>query len=422
MNQGKKKWNVTPYFYLIPSLLVFGVFLFYPFFKTVYLSLYKTNKMGQAKLFVGLGNYKELLSSPSFLNSLKVTLIFVLIVVVGSMFLGLVAAVLCNKAFPGIRFFSTAYALPMAIASSSAAMIFQIMLHPSVGIVNKLLGLNINWLNDPKTALYCVAILTAWLNSGINFLYFSAGLGNIDETIYERASVDGASGIQQFFSLTLPGLSPIMFYTLVVNIIQAFQSFGQIKILTEGGPNESTNVIVYSIYRDAFFNYRFRKCSGSIRYFVYYYYAHHSGDVPYGEERSYLLMTDTKNMVLEGFRENTMTKEQLLALKTQMNAKALAKRRTRTGIRLAANFVMAFVILLPLLYALSIAFMPSGELFTMELNLLAKESNTQQFSRCSGKCTAASVYFKLFYYGRMHYHWTDYYMFTFCFCIFFFGI
>ena len=111
MNQGKKKWNVTPYFYLIPSLLVFGVFLFYPFFKTVYLSLYKTNKMGQAKLFVGLGNYKELLSSPSFLNSLKVTLIFVLIVVVGSMFLGLVAAVLCNKAFPGIRFFSPAYCL-----------------------------------------------------------------------------------------------------------------------------------------------------------------------------------------------------------------------------------------------------------------------------------------------------------------------
>lgn len=84
------------------------------------------------------------------------------------------------------------------------------------------------------------------------FLYFSAGLGNIDESIYERASVDGANGIQKFFSLTLPGLSPIMFYTLVVNIIQAFQSFGQIKILTEGGPSESTNVIVYSIYRNAF--------------------------------------------------------------------------------------------------------------------------------------------------------------------------
>jgi len=253
----KKGTRVFPYFYLLPSLLVFTVFLFYPFFKTIYLSLYKTNKMGEAKLFVGLGNYKELLMSASFRNSLKVTLIFVVIVVIGGMLIGLLAAVLCNKAFPGIRFFSTAYALPMAIASSSAAMIFQIMLHPAVGIVNKLLGLDINWLNDPDTALCCVAILTAWLNSGINFLYFSAGLGNIDETIYERASVDGANGVQKFFSLTLPGLSPIMFYTLVVNIIQAFQSFGQIKILTEGGPNETTNVIVYSIYRDAFFNYRF---------------------------------------------------------------------------------------------------------------------------------------------------------------------
>ena len=248
----RKKLQITPYFYLVPSLLIFAIFLFYPFVKTVYLSLFMTNKMGQAKLFVGLQNYVDLLTSESFRNSLKVTLIFVVIVVFGGMLLGLIAAVLCNKAFPGIRIFSTAYALPMAIASSSAAMIFQIMLHPAVGI---------NWLNDPHTALYCVAILTAWLNSGINFLYFSAGLGNIDETIYERASVDGASGVQQFFSLTLPGLSPIMFYTVVVNIIQAFQSFGQIKILTEGGPNESTNVIVYSIYRDAFFNYKFGSAS-----------------------------------------------------------------------------------------------------------------------------------------------------------------
>ncbi len=258
MNTGKKKkLNWTPYCYLIPCMLVFAIFLFYPFFKTIYLSLFLTDRMGQAKIFVGMQNYIDLLTSESFRNSLKVTLIFVVIVVIGGMLLGLIAAVLCNKAFPGIRAFSTAYALPMAIASSSAAMIFQIMLHPTVGIVNKLTGLDINWLNDPDTALVCVAILTAWLNSGINFLYFSAGLGNIDETIYERASVDGANGVQQFFSLTLPGLSPIMFYTLVVNIIQAFQSFGQIKILTEGGPDEATNVIVYSIYRDAFFNYRF---------------------------------------------------------------------------------------------------------------------------------------------------------------------
>lgn len=252
-----KKLNVEPYGYLIPSMLVFGIFLFYPFFKTIYLSFYKTDKMGLPKIFVGLGNYTNLLASKSFYNSLAVTLIFVAVVVTGSMLLGLITALLCNKAFPGIRFFSTAYALPMAIASSSAAMIFKIMLHPSVGVLNKILGTNINWTADPKYALICVAILTAWLNSGINFLYFSAGLSSIDETIYERASVDGANEFQKFIRLTLPGLSPIIFYTLVVNIIQAFQSFGQVKILTQGGPGESTNLIVYSIYRDAFFNFRF---------------------------------------------------------------------------------------------------------------------------------------------------------------------
>lgn len=249
--------KLGPYAYVLPAMAVFAVFLFYPFVKTIYLSLFKTNRMGEAKLFYGLGNYRDLLTSQSFYNSIAVTLIFVAIVVTISMLLGLIAAVLCNRTFPGIRAFSTAYALPMAIASSSAAMIFKIMLHPSIGIVNKITGLNINWISDQRYALICVALLTAWLNSGINFLYFSAGLSNIDENIYERASVDGANGLQKFWNLTLPGLSPIMFYTLVVNIIQAFQSFGQVKVLTQGGPGESTNLIVYSIYRDAFFNYRF---------------------------------------------------------------------------------------------------------------------------------------------------------------------
>lgn len=251
------KRQLAPYAYLAPSILIFGIFLFYPFFRTIYLSFYKTDKMGLPKKFIGLENYSKLLSSASFYNSLAVTFLFVAIVVAGSMLLGLTTAVLCNKAFPGIRFFSTAYALPMAIASSSAAMIFKIMLHPSVGILNKVLGTSVNWRADPRYALICVAVLTAWLNSGINFLYFSAGLANIDESIYERASVDGAGEVQKFVRLTLPGLGPILFYTLVVNVIQAFQSFGQVKILTEGGPGESTNLIVYSIYRDAFFNFRF---------------------------------------------------------------------------------------------------------------------------------------------------------------------
>ena len=129
-----------------------------------------------------------------------------------------------------------------------------------------------------------MALLTAWLNSGINFLYFSAGLGNIDESIYERASVDGAGALQKFFRLTLPGLSPIMFYTVVVNIIQAFQAFGQVKILTKGGPGESTNLIVYSIYRDAFFNYRFGSAA-AVRYPVCHYHGTYINHVQSRKEK-----------------------------------------------------------------------------------------------------------------------------------------
>ena len=151
--------------------------------------MYKTDKLGQAKLFVGFGNYIDLFTSESFYNSLLVTLIFVVIVVAVSMLLGLVTALLVNKNFPGIRVFSTAYALPMAIASSAAALIFEIMVDPTIGILDKFLRSDINWLHDERYALVCVALLTAWLNSGINYLYFSAGLANIDELIYERASV-----------------------------------------------------------------------------------------------------------------------------------------------------------------------------------------------------------------------------------------
>lgn len=254
---GAVKRELSQLVFVLPALCVFTLFLFYPFVKTIYLSLYKTNKLGQARLFYGLGNYLDLFKNPSFYRSLFVTCVFVAIVVLGSMALGLGAALLCRRNFPGIRIFSTAYALPMAIASSSAAMVFKLMLHPSIGIFNKLLGTEINWLNDPRYALICVSLLTAWLNSGINFLYFSAGLGNIDEHLYERASIDGANAFQKFYRLTLPGLGPILFYTIVVNIIQAFQAFGQVKILTEGGPGDSTNLIVYAIYRNAFFNYRF---------------------------------------------------------------------------------------------------------------------------------------------------------------------
>ena len=243
---------------VIAMIAFFSIFLIVPIGIAFAGSFHEWNPLSGTYNFLGLENYKEVFTSSLFGKSMLNTLIFSVVVIIFRVGLGLgIAYAIYSPLVKHKSFFRAIYYMPVVTPMVAVAFVWKFLYNPQIGAINQILGLDINWLSNPETALYCVAILTAWLNSGINFLYFSAGLGNIDNTIYERASVDGASGVQQFFHLTLPGLSPIMFYTLVVNIIQAFQSFGQIKILTEGGPNETTNVIVYSIYRDAFFNYRF---------------------------------------------------------------------------------------------------------------------------------------------------------------------
>ena len=242
---------------MLPALALLVIFVFYPFVQTIIRSLYATDNMGNNTIFIGLENYTDLLSSSSFWNSIRVTFIYVLIVVVLGVLLGFATALLCRVNFPAIRLFFFSYSLPIAIASSGMALVFRVMLNQSVGILNVILKTNINWLADPSWALLSVGVLTAWLNSGLNFLYFSSGLAGIDDSLYEAASMDGANSINQFKNVTLPSIRPIMFFVVVTNIINAFQSFGQIKLLTQGGPGESTNVIVHDIYKNAFMNYRY---------------------------------------------------------------------------------------------------------------------------------------------------------------------
>ena len=249
----KIKW----YLYLSPAIIILSLFMFWPFIQTLYRSMFLTNNMGANVEYLGFGNYTELLGSDSFWNSVKTSFVFVVIVVVVGVTIGFLTALLCQKSFPGVKFFSTSYAMPMAIASAGMAMIFQVMLNPTVGIINRLLGTYINYLTKPETALLVIGVLTGWLNSGMNFLYFSSGLASIDDALYESGQVDGANGFQQFLYITIPSLRPTLFFVIVTNIINAFQGFGQINILTKGGPGQATNVIVYDIYRNAFMNYRY---------------------------------------------------------------------------------------------------------------------------------------------------------------------
>ena len=251
-------WDIVePYVFLAPALLIFILFLYYPFARTVYLSTFLTDKYGMAKVFVGFRNYVSIFQDPSFWRSLSVTFQFVLMVAFGGLLIGLCTSLLTANKYRGVTFCSASYAMPVAIASAAASMAFRMILHPTNGLLNILFGTQINWTGDPKWALPVIAFLTVWLASGINFIFISAGLRNISQELYESASIDGAGYWKKFIHVTLPGLSPTLFFQIIINIIHAFQSFSQVKILTEGGPGDSTNVIVYAIYRDAFFNYRF---------------------------------------------------------------------------------------------------------------------------------------------------------------------
>ena len=255
----RKGWveRMTPYLFLAPASICFIVFLFFPFARTVYLSLFLTSNEGAARIFRGLGNYRDLFVSPDYRKVMGNTVVFAAIVIVGSMALGFLAANLANGKGRAFRIFPVVFTMPIAAAAGSFALLFQQMFDPTSGIVNKLFHTDVLWFQDPNIALYSMAAITIWLMSGSNFIYLHAGLKNIPQSILESAEIDSASGLTKLFRITVPCLSPMLFFVLITDIIAAFQSFTQINVITQGGPGDATNIMVYNIYRDAFFNFRF---------------------------------------------------------------------------------------------------------------------------------------------------------------------
>ncbi|WP_304427817.1 carbohydrate ABC transporter permease [uncultured Clostridium sp.] len=265
----KLRKKIEPYFYLIPTFIIFTLFVFYPFIKTIIMSMSTTNIRGQIKDFIGLENFKEILTSPEFYNSIFVTFKFVLIVAAPSVIIGFLLALLANNKLKGSRIYELMFSLPMAIASAPAAIIWTMIFHPTNGVLNHLLGTQIGWLTNSKFALISVAIVTIWLNIGLNFIFLLTGLRNIPNELIESAAIDGANYLTKVKNIIIPMVSPQMFLVVFMNLINAFQAFGQIKLLTQGGPGDSTNVLVHSIYREAFFNGRFEMaCAQALILFV----------------------------------------------------------------------------------------------------------------------------------------------------------
>ena len=252
--------SICPYLYILPSLLLFSLFVFFPFAKTLFLSLSLTDQAGSAIDFVGLDNFRSVLlgsSSRDFWFSMGVTLRYAAMVVTGSIVLGLICAILANESFRGRGLVRTVFAMPMSISSACIAVIGVFALNPTMGIVNSLLGTNVKWLRDIHYALPSVAAVTVWMNIGLNFIFLIAALQNVDEALYEAGAIEGANFFQKHWHITLPCVSPTLFFLLIINVINAFQAYAQIRLMTQGGPGKYTRTIIYAIYLEAFQNNRY---------------------------------------------------------------------------------------------------------------------------------------------------------------------
>ena len=250
MSHRKFKWEMLkPYLWLMPAMIVFGVFTFYPFAQTIYKSLFIVDRIGNIREYVGLENYSIILRDKNFLIALKNTLLYTLLTVPASKVLGFLLALLANKRRKISSFYETSFALPMALASSVVAMIFELIYVYPLGILKGRLGLDVRWLTDPKAALLAVGIVQIWLSSGYAFVFMLSAVRSVPADLLESAEIDGASGFVKMIRIYLPLTTPTLFYLIVTDLIYGMLAMGLINIMTGGGPNNSTMTIMLYIYQ-----------------------------------------------------------------------------------------------------------------------------------------------------------------------------
>lgn len=251
----RRRQAALAYLLVAPSFVIFAVFVIYPFVRNIELGFFETPPFpGLPRRFVGFDQYGDVLSSDYFLDSLTTTVLFVVLTVPTGIAAGLALAVLAHQKLRGIGIYRAIFSSTVATSVAAASVIFFTLLNPQVGLFTYWLGREgeLSVLQDPGTALLAVSVTTVWQNVGLAFILMSAGLQAIPDDLYEAVRVDGAGMWSRFRNVTIPMLSPTIFFASVVGGILAFQAFGQIDILTEGGPLNKTNVLVYAIYQAVF--------------------------------------------------------------------------------------------------------------------------------------------------------------------------
>ncbi|MDO4325220.1 MAG: sugar ABC transporter permease [bacterium] len=252
--------------FLLPNLLGFLIFILYPVFRAFAISL--TNWDGfSTRDFIGIKNYTSLFLDESFLISLKNTMWYTVITVPFSVIFGILMALLMNVRLPGIKIFRTIYFLPQVTSMIAIGLVWSMVL-ANYGPVNQILmALGVanppKWISSSTWALISVEIVTIWRSMGYNAIILLAGLQGISTELYEAAKLDGANSVQSFWYLTLPMISPTIFFCLVTQMISSFKVFDVIMAMTQGGPGRSTNVLAYYIYNRSFVDYRFGYASAA---------------------------------------------------------------------------------------------------------------------------------------------------------------
>ena len=243
-----------PYALVAPQLAITVVFFFWPAGQAVWYSFQLQDAFGLNSQFVGFDNFTALFRDPHYLASFKTTAVFSVAVAGLGIVFSLLLAVMADRVVRGALFYKTILIWPYAVAAAVAGVLWSFLFAPSIGIVTYVLkgmGVDWNWIIKGDQAMLLIIIASVWKQISYNFLFFLAGLQSIPKSLIEAAAIDGAGPARRFWTIVLPLLSPTTFFLLVVNIVYAFfDTFGVIDATTQGGPAQSTQILVYKVYHD----------------------------------------------------------------------------------------------------------------------------------------------------------------------------
>ena len=258
-NKGLKKWlsNNLGLVFILPWFIGFLIFKVYPFGSSLFYSFTDYHLFDGITEY-GLMNYEEIFSSRKIMKSFKVTFQYAFMTVPLKLVFALFIAYILNFKIKGVNLFRVAYYIPSILGGSVAIAVLWKAIFKGDGIINMILSVfgiaGVDWLSDPKYALFIICLLRVW-QFGSAMVIFLAALKGVSQDLYEAASIDGAGKWRQFFSITVPIITPVIFYNLVTQLCQAFQEFNGPYIITQGGPRNSTTLISLLIYNNAFKSY-----------------------------------------------------------------------------------------------------------------------------------------------------------------------